>query len=95
MPKSIYFTDEAYRQITEAARRCGFRVSRGRGSQISLFVVAATNNACTLTGGILPPEKPLSAPKQLPAHENYPSPPPAGEASRWADTLPVRSHYEI
>lgn len=66
MPKSIYFTDEAYQQITEAARQCGFRVSRGRGSQIALFVVAAANKACTLTGGILPPEKPLSTPKQLP-----------------------------
>jgi hypothetical protein len=47
MPKSIYFTDEAYQQITEAARLCGFRVSRGRGSQIALFVVAAANKACT------------------------------------------------
>jgi len=47
MPKSIYFTDEAYQQITEAARKCGFRVSRGRGSQIALFVVAAANNACS------------------------------------------------
>ena len=47
MPKSIYFTDEAYQQITEAARQCGFRVSRGRGSQIALFVVAAANTACT------------------------------------------------
>jgi len=27
---------------------------------------AAANNACTLTGGILPPEKPLSTSKQLP-----------------------------
>ena len=47
MPKSIYFTDEAYQQITEAARLCGFRVSRGRGSQIALFVVTAANKACT------------------------------------------------
>jgi len=47
MPKSIYFTDEAYEQITEAARQCGFRVSRGRGSQIALFVVTAANNACS------------------------------------------------
>ncbi len=50
MPKSIYFTDEAYQQITEAARQCGFRVSRGRGSQIALFVVAAANTACTGRG---------------------------------------------
>jgi hypothetical protein len=27
---------------------------------------AQPNNACTLTGGILSPEKPLSTPKQLP-----------------------------
>jgi len=47
VPKSIYFTDEAYQQITEAARLCGFRVSRGRGSQIALFVVAAANTACS------------------------------------------------
>jgi len=47
MPKSIYFTDEAYQQITEAARLCGFRVSRGRGSQIALFVITAANKACS------------------------------------------------
>jgi hypothetical protein len=29
-------------------------------------LMAAANNACTLTGGILPPEKPLSTSKQLP-----------------------------
>ena len=56
MPKSIYFTDEAYQQITEAARLCGFRVSRGRGSQIALFVVAAANIACT-GRGLQPPAK--------------------------------------
>jgi len=66
MPKSIYLTDEQYQQITEAALQCGFRVQRGRGSQLALFIVAASNNACTLTGGILPPEKPLSVSKQLP-----------------------------
>ncbi len=56
MPKSIYFTDEAYQQITEAARQCGFLVSRGRGSQIALFVVAAANKACT-GRGLQPPAK--------------------------------------
>jgi hypothetical protein len=65
MPKSIYLTDEQYQQITEAARQCGFCVQRGRGSQLALFAVAAANNACTLTGGILPPEKPLSTSKHL------------------------------
>lgn len=66
MAKSIYFTDEQFTQIVESARQCGFRVQRGRGGQLALFVVAAANNACTLTGGILPPEKPLSTPKRLP-----------------------------
>lgn len=56
MPKSIYFTNEAYQQITEAARQCGFRVSRGRGSQIALFVVAAANKACS-GRGLQPPAK--------------------------------------
>ena len=52
MPKSIYLTDEAYQQIVEAAIKCGFRVSRGRGSQLALFVVEAANNSVqrTLTG---------------------------------------------
>lgn len=60
MPKSIYFTDEAYQQITEAARQCGFRVSRGRGSQIALFVVAAANTACT-GRGLQPPAKQIES----------------------------------
>ena len=64
MPKSIYFTDEAYQQITEAARQCGFRVSRGRGSQISLFVVAAANIACSGRVVLSPPQA-LSSPKKL------------------------------
>ena len=66
MPKSIWFPDEDFEQLVMLARQAGFRVSRGRGSQLRLFVMAAANNACTLTGGILPPEKPLSTPKQLP-----------------------------
>jgi hypothetical protein len=60
MPKSIYFTDEAYQQITEAARQCGFRVSRGRGSQIALFVVAAANTAC-IGRGLQPPAKQVAS----------------------------------
>jgi hypothetical protein len=47
MAKSIYLTDEQYKQITDAARQCGFRVQRGRGSQLALFIVAAANTACT------------------------------------------------
>ena len=68
MPKSIYFTDEAYQQITEAARQCGFRVSRGRGSQIALFVVAAANKACSGRVVLSPPQA-LSNPKKLSARK--------------------------
>jgi len=64
--KNLQFPEQDYRQLCDLARQAGFRVSRGRGSQLRLFVMAAANNACTLTGGILPPEKPLSQPKQLP-----------------------------
>lgn len=74
MPKSIYFTDEAYQQITEAARQCGFRVSRGRGSQIALFVVAAANTACS--GRVVPsPPQALSSPKELSARKALSKPP--------------------
>jgi hypothetical protein len=66
MPKSIYFTDEAYQQITEAARLCGFRVSRGRGSQIALFVVVAANKACS-GRVVLAPSPALSNPEKLSA----------------------------
>jgi len=68
MPKSIYFTDEAYTQITEAARQCGFRVSRGRGSQIAVFVVAAANKACSGRVVLSPPQT-LSNPKKLSARK--------------------------
>jgi hypothetical protein len=64
--KNLQFPEQDYQQLCDLARQCGFRVSRGRGSQLRLFVMAAANNACTLTGGILPPEKPLSTPKRLP-----------------------------
>jgi hypothetical protein len=47
MAKSIWLTDDQYLQITEAAIKCGFRVQRGRGSQLAVFVVAAANKACT------------------------------------------------
>lgn len=66
MPKSIWFPDEDFEQLVTLARQADFRVSRGRGSQLRLFVMAAANTARTVTGGILPPEKPLSAPKRLP-----------------------------
>lgn len=64
--KNLQFPEQDYQQLVTLAKQAGFRVSRGRGSQLRLFVMAAANNACTLTGGVLPPEKPFSTPKQLP-----------------------------
>lgn len=57
MAKSIYFSDDRYEQIVKAAIQCGFRVSRGRGSQLALFVVAASNNALHTDGGVVPPNQ--------------------------------------
>ena len=47
MPKSIWFPDSDFEQLVELARECGFRVSRGRGSQLRQFVMAAANTACS------------------------------------------------
>lgn len=44
MPKSIWFPDEDFEQLVALAKQTGFRVSRGRGSQLRLFVMAAANN---------------------------------------------------
>ena len=44
MPKSIWFPDEDFEQLIMLAKQAGFRVSRGRGSQLRLFVMAAANN---------------------------------------------------
>mgnify|MGYP006931609314 CR=1 FL=1 len=63
--KNLQFPEQDYQQLCDLASQAGFRVSRGRGSQLRLFVMAAANNACTLTGGILPPEKPVSTSKRL------------------------------
>jgi hypothetical protein len=52
MPKSIYFTDDRYEQIVADARKCGFRVSRGRGSQLAQYVVWASNTACSGLGNM-------------------------------------------
>jgi len=76
MAKSIYFTDEAYQQITEAARQCGFRVSRGRGSQIALFVVMAST-ACN-ERILQPPSKALSTHKKLVVRKSSKSKSPLG-----------------
>ncbi len=64
--KNLQFPEQDYQQLVTLAKQAGFRVSRGRGSQLRLFVMAAANTACTLTGGIHPPDKPLSTSKQLP-----------------------------
>jgi len=50
MPKSIWFPDDEYEKLVALAKQSGFRVSRGRGSQLRLFVMAAANTACTGRG---------------------------------------------
>lgn len=56
MPKSLWFPDEDFEQLVTLAKQAGFRVSRGRGSQLRLFVMAAANKACT-GRGLQPPAK--------------------------------------
>lgn len=56
MPKSIWFPDDDFEQLVTLAKQAGFRVSRGRGSQLRLFVMAAANTACT-GRGLQPPAK--------------------------------------
>ena len=56
MPKSLWFPDEDFEQLVTLAKQAGFRVSRGRGSQLRLFVMAAANTACT-GRGLQPPAK--------------------------------------
>ena len=56
MPKSIWFPDKEFEQLVTLAKQTGFRVSRGRGSQLRLFVMAAANTACT-GRGLQPPAK--------------------------------------
>lgn len=41
--RSIGFPDGEYQRICDAARRAGFSVKRGPGSQISEFVLAAVD----------------------------------------------------
>lgn len=66
MPKSIWFPDEDYEQLVTLARQAGFRVSRGRGSQLRLFVMAAANKASS--GRLVsPPEKVESKSKKVSA----------------------------
>ncbi len=45
MAKSIYLTDAQYASIVKQARRRGYEVKRGRGSQLAVFItLAAANN---------------------------------------------------
>lgn len=41
--KNLQFPEQDYQQLVALARQVGFRVSRGRGSQLRLFVMAAAN----------------------------------------------------
>ena len=54
--KNLQFPEQDYQQLCDLARQAGFRVSRGRGSQLRLFVMAAANTACT-GRGLQPPAK--------------------------------------
>ena len=54
--KNLQFPEQDYKQLVTLAKQAGFRVSRGRGSQLRLFVMAAANKACT-GRGLQPPAK--------------------------------------
>ena len=54
--KNLQFPEQDYQQLVALARQAGFRVSRGRGSQLRLFVMAAANTVCT-GRGLQPPAK--------------------------------------
>ena len=62
--KNLQFPEQDYQQLVALARQAGFRVSRGRGSQLRLFVMAAANTACT-GRVVLPPSQAESKPKPL------------------------------
>ena len=68
MPKSIWFPDEEFGQLVTLAKQAGFRVSRGRGSQLRLFVMAAANTACS-GRVVVPPPQALSNPEKLAARK--------------------------
>ena len=58
--KNLQFPEQDYLQLVTLARQAGFRVSRGRGSQLRLFVMAAANTACT-GRGLQPPAKQIES----------------------------------
>ena len=68
MPKSIWFPDDEFEKLVALAKQSGFRVNRGRGSQLRLFVMAVANTVCTGRVVLSPPQA-LSKPKKLPARK--------------------------
>jgi hypothetical protein len=71
--KNLQFPEKDYQQLVTLARKAGFRVSRGRGSQLRLFVMAAANTACSGQVVVAPPQA-LSTPEKLPARKASPKP---------------------
>ena len=53
MSKSIHLTDAQYAAVVEAAITCGFRVQRGRGGQLAMFVVESA--AVAVEYDVVPP----------------------------------------
>ncbi len=64
--KSIQFTEEAYREIVQAAEACGFRVSRGCASELAKFIEAASTEY-SVRHGNKPTERVVGATK---SHKN-------------------------
>ena len=74
--KNLQFPDTDYQQLCALARQAGFRVSRGRGSQLRLFVMAAANKACSGLG-VLSPSQALPTPKKSSARRAVSKPTPS------------------
>lgn len=74
--KNLQFPEQDYQQLCDLARKAGFRVSRGRGSQLRLFVMAAANKACSGLG-VLSPSQTLPAPKKSSARRAVSKPTPS------------------
>ncbi len=66
--KNLQFPEQDYQQLVTLAKQAGFRVSRGRGSQLRLFVMAAANIACSGRVVLSPPQA-LSKPEKLSARK--------------------------
>jgi len=76
MAKSLWFPDDEFEQLVALAKQAGFRVSRGRGSQLRLFVMAAANKACSGLG-VLAPSQALPTPKKSSARRAVSKPTPS------------------